>query len=123
MKDLLNVVSETMKELGINYDYLELKSKLKYPYVIGEYFENEYTQESHYSKGEFLLTLWDKNLSSMNIIEVNQQIKKEFADLKIIKNNTTISLSYSNSLPVLQDIDNLKKQEIRIDVQYFEGGD
>ncbi len=123
MKELLNTISEIMKLLEINYDYLELKSKLKYPYVIGEYFENEYIEESHCSKGEFLLTIWDKNLSSMKIIEVNQKIKKKFADLKIIKNNIAINLSYSNSLPVLQDIDNIKKQEIRIDVQYFEGGD
>ena len=123
MKELLNTISEIMKLLEINYDYLELKSKLKYPYVIGEYFENEYIEESHCSKGEFLLTIWDKNLSSMKIIEFNQKIKKKFADLKIIKNNIAINLSYSNSLPVLQDIDNIKKQEIRIDVQYFEGGD
>ena len=123
MKELLNTISEIMKLLEINYDYLELKSKLKYPYVIGEYFENEYIEESHCSKGEFLLTIWDKNLSSMKIIEVNQKIKKKFADLKIIKNNIAINLSYSNSLPVLQDIDNIKKREIRIDVQYFEGGD
>ncbi len=123
MKDLLNTISEVMELLEINYDYLELKSKLKYPYVIGEYFENDYIEETHCSRGELLLTVWDKNLSSMKIIEVNQKIKKKFADLKVIKNNIAISLSYSNSLPVLQDIDNLKKQEIRIDVQYFEGGD
>ncbi len=122
MKNLLNVVAQSLKKLNINYDYLELKNKLKYPYVVGEYFENEYIEETHCSKGEFLLTIWDKNLSSTNILDVNQKIKKKFADLKIIKNNTAISLSYSNSLPVLQDIDNLKKQEIRIDVQYFEGG-
>lgn len=123
MKELLNVMSDIMKELNLNYDYLELKSKLKYPYVVGEYYENEYIEESYCSKGEFLLTIWDKNLSSINVIEINQKIKKKFADLKIIKNSTAISLSYSNSLPVLQDIDNLKKQEIRIDVQYFEGRD
>ena len=122
MKDLLNTVSEIMQSLKINYDYLELKGKLKYPYVIGEYFENDYIQESHCSKGELLLTVWDKNMSSEDIIEVNQKIKKEFADLKVIKNNTAISFSYNNSLPVLQDIDNLKKQEIRIDIQHFEGG-
>lgn len=123
MKNLLSIVAEIMKELNLNYDYLELKSKLNYPYIVGEYYENEYIEESHCSKGEFLLTIWDKNLSSMNVIEINQKIKKKFADLKIIKNGTAISLSYSNSLPVLQDIDNLKKQEIRIDIQYFEGGD
>lgn len=123
MKELLNTVSKIMEKLNMNYDYLELKGKLKYPYIIGEYFENEYIEESHCSRGEFLLTVWDKNMSSTNIIEINQKLKKEFADLKIIKNNTAISLSYSNSLPVLQDIDSIKKQEIRIDVQYFEGGD
>lgn len=123
MKELLNVISKTMLELGINYDYLELKNQLSYPYVIGEYFENNYVKETNGSEGEFLLTIWDRNLSSINIIETNQKIKKAFGDLRIVQNGTAIHLSYANSLPELQDADDLKKQEIRIDVKYYERGE
>ena len=123
MKDLLNVISECMSELEINYDYIELKNQLSYPYVIGEYFESNYVKETNGSEGEFLLTIWDRNLSSINIIELNQKIKQKFGDLRVIKNGTAIHLSYANSLPELQDIEDLKKQEIRIDVKYFEKGE
>lgn len=123
MKELLCTISDIMTELEINYDYLELKNKLSYPYVIGEYFENNYVDETHLSEGEFLLTLFDRNVSSMNIIDLNQKIKNKFKDLIKIKNGTAIYLSYGNSLPEQQEAENLKKQEIRIDVQYFEKGE
>lgn len=123
MKELLSVMSEIMTSLNINYDYLELKNQLSYPYVIGEYYENGYSEESHKSTGEFLLTIWDRNISSINIIETNQKIKKKLGDYRTIKNGVAIHLSYSNSLPELQNIDNLKRQELRIDVEYFEKGE
>lgn len=123
MKELLCVMSEIMDSLGFNYDYLKLKKPLSYPYVIGEYFENDYVEETRCSEGEFLLTIWDRNISSLNIISLNQKLKEQFRDLKVIKNGIAIHLSYSSSLPEEHDSDDLKKKEIRIDVQYFERGE
>lgn len=123
MKQLLCVMSELMDQLEINYDYLELKKNLSYPYVIGEYFESNYNFETHCSEGEFLLTLWDRNVSSENIINLNDKIKKKFGELREIKDGTSIFFNYANSMPEQQESDNLKKQELRIDVKYFEKGE
>lgn len=122
MKELLQVISDELEELELNYDYLVWKiTPYPYPYIVGEYYENNYIQEQHKSEGEFLLTVWDRNTSNEKIVEVNQKIKNHFRDFKTIKNNVGINISYANSLPVLEEAEHLKKQEIRLDVQYWEG--
>ena len=123
MINVLSAMAEIMKKLNLTYDYLELKRTLSYPYIIGEYFENGYTYETNCSEGEFLLTIWDKNESSIPIIELNQKIKDNLKDLTINKDGNTIFFSYSNSLPEQQEADNLKKIEVRIEVKYFEKGE
>jgi len=123
MIKVLEVMSELMDELGLNYDYENLKKTLSYPYVIGEYFDNYYDYETNCSEGEFLLTLWDRDISSMNIIGLNEKIKNKFKELRVIKDGTSIFFSYANSLPEQQGVNDLKKQEIRIDVKYFEKGE
>ena len=84
-------------------------------------YENGYSYESNMSEGEFLLTLWDRNKTNERLINLNETIKTHFADFRIIKNNVAMSISYSTSLPVEEDNDDLKKQEIRLDVKYVKG--
>ena len=122
MKELLLVVSEELAKLNIDYDYLAFKTvPIPYPYVVGEYYENGYSYESNMSNGEFLLTVWDRNKTNERLIELNEKIKQHFADFRTIKNKVAISIGYSTSLPVEQDSDDLKKQEIRLDISYVKG--
>ena len=123
MEELLRVISDELEKLEINYDYIEYKTTpYSHPYVVGEYYENNYIDEEHKSEGEILLTIWDKNKSNKNIVDLNVKIKRHFGDFRKISNNTTIHISYSNSLPVIQEAENLRKQEVRLDVEYWEGG-
>lgn len=123
MREILNVMSNVMDELGLTYDYMELKKSVSYPYVIGEYFENNYSNETYCTEGEFLLTLWDRNVSNMNIISLHEEIKNKFRELRVTKNGNVILFNYANSLPEQQEDGNLKKQEIRIEVKYYERGE
>lgn len=123
MEELLRVISDELEKLEINYDYIEYKTApYPYPYVVGEYYENNYIDEEHKSEGEILLTIWDRNKSNKNIVDLNVKIKNHFRNFISIRNNTTIHISYSNSLPVIQEAENLRKQEVRLDVEYWEGG-
>ena len=122
MKELLKLFSEELEALGINYDYLVWKvTPIPYPYTVGEYYESNYIEEEHKSEGEMLLTVWDRSKTNEGLIEVNQKLKKHFGDFRKIVNNTSIHISYSSSLPVLQEAENLKKQEMRFDIEYWEG--
>lgn len=122
MKELLKLFSDELEALNINYDYLMWKTTpIPYPYTVGEYYENGYIEEEHKSEGEMLLTVWDRSKTNENLIEINDKVKKHFSDFKKIVNNTSIHISYSNSLPVLQEAEDLKKQEIRFDIEYWEG--
>lgn len=122
MKELLLVISEELYKLNIDYDYMIFKTTpLPYPYVVGEYYENGYSYESNMSEGEFLLTLWDRNKSNERLINLNETIKEHFADFRVIKNNVAMSISYSSSLPIEEDNDDLKKQELRLDIKYVKG--
>jgi hypothetical protein len=121
MKEVLQVFAEEMRKLSIDYDYLEWKTTpIPNTYVIGEYSDIIYTPENNTSEGEMLVTVWNRVGSTEDVINTNEQIKKHFKDFKIIKNNVAISINYLNALPVLQESD-LRKQEIRLDVQYWEG--
>lgn len=121
MKVVLQVVAEEMQKLDIAYDYLEWKTTpVPNNYAVGEYSDTNYIPESNTSEGEMIITLWNRVGSTEDVIDRNEKIKKHFKDFKILKNDVAVAINYLNALPVLQESD-LRKQEIRLDVQYWEG--
>ena len=67
-----------------------------------------------------LVSIWNRVGSTEDVISVNETLKNHFKDFKIVKNNIAISISYYNALPAMQE-DNIRKQEVRFDVSYWEG--
>ena len=36
-KEILKIISDSMESLGLNYEFMEWTSEIKYPYFVGEY--------------------------------------------------------------------------------------
>lgn len=122
MIELLSTIAEEMEKLNINYDYgLYKKTPIEYPYMVGKYFPSDFRYEDMTTEGEFLLEAWDRNLSFLNLVELDNKIKKHFGDFKTIKNNVGISISYFISSLEDSEDGELKKLQIRLEFSYWEG--
>lgn len=121
MKELLNVLSTEMQDLNINYDYVTYKKKpIEYPYCVASVFTSDYTYEDNQTKGEILINAFDRDISFSNLIELEEKIKNKFRNYKKISNNVAILINYLGSNVDEQDDELLKKQEIRLEFNFFE---
>ena len=59
-KDVLNIISEAMKSLGLAYGFGEYSADpVVYPYFVGEYTETEMFDESGMTESTFLKKMFD----------------------------------------------------------------
>lgn len=54
-KNALKIIADAMKELGLNYRFMEWKTKPSYPYFTVEYQESEPTTEDGFQEAIFIL--------------------------------------------------------------------
>lgn len=121
MIELLKVLATEMQALNINYDYVTYKKKpIEYPYCVASVFTSDYAYEDNQTKGEILINAFDRDISYSNLIELEEKIKNKFRDYKIISNGVAVRINYLGSNVDEQDDELLKKQEIRLDFNYFE---
>ena len=117
-KELLRVIKEELLQLGINYEYGEYKSELKYPYAVGEYNENGYEYESNITNGEFILVVFHRG-NELDLINIKEQVKQRFADYRKVVESGTVYVSYRSKLFIREN--NLKKIEIYLDTKTMKG--
>ena len=122
MDKLLKVFAEAMAELNINYDFMEWKTTpIPYPYLVGQYFIDDYSSENGTTEGQLLLVGWDRNNSFTNLVEIDNKIKKYFAEYKkVLEDGSSVSINYFNSNSDYAENNNLKKIEIRLDFSLWE---
>lgn len=122
MNRLLNVFAEEMQKLDINYDFMEWKeTPIPYPYFVGQYFIDNYEHEKGVTEGQLLLVGWDRNDSFINLVDIDNKVRKHFSEYRRIKDNASININYLLSNSSYSDNDNLKKIEIRLDFSLWEG--
>lgn len=121
MENVLNVINEEMKKLGIDYYYLTNTSEsVTYPYVTGEYYESGYTFEDGSTEANLLLEAWTRG-SNLDLVRLNDDIKEYFKDFRTIKDGCAIHISYASNYPRRTNDINLKKIEINLDIRYWKG--
>lgn len=122
MDKLLKVFAEAMNELNINYDFMEWKTTpVPYPYFVGQYFIDNYINESGTTEGQLLLIGWDKNSSFKNLVEIDNKVKKYFSEYRKTLSNGSVGIHYVGSNSEYAENNNLKKIEIRLDFNLWEG--
>ena len=55
-KEILKIISDSMESLGLNYEFMEWTSEIRYPYFVGEYGETQQSTEDGLQESSFILT-------------------------------------------------------------------
>lgn len=115
----LGIVSEFMKTLGLNYEFMEWTSTPVYPYFVGEYQETPPQNEEGEEESYFILTGFSRD-SWIQLEEAKRKIKEYFSKVgKIVttESDSAVAIFYANSFPVPTGDAELKKIQINLIVK------
>lgn len=116
----INVISESMESLGLNYAFMEWKKKPEYPYWIGEFTEPAPGDESGQHDSSFILTGYSRGMWQ-DLISEREKIKECFdpkaGKVVIADDGSAVAVFYAGSFPVRTGDAELKKLQINLDVK------
>ena len=119
-KEVLAIIAGAMKELGINYSFMEWKGKPVYPYFVGEYQEVEPYNEDGMQETAFILSGFSRE-TWLQLEEEKQKIKNYFNKVSgktvIADNGAAVAVFYANSLVVPTGDEELKKIQINLTIK------
>ena len=123
-KESLKIISDAMKNLGLNYSFMEYYvedgEEVKYPYFVGEYQEIAPLNEDGMNESTFLLTGFSRK-SWIALEDAKEQIESYFRRVGgktvIAADGTAVAVFYSNSLVIPTGDAELKKIQINLDVK------
>lgn len=122
----LKIISDAMEALGLNYGFMgddldyDEEGKPIYPYFIGEYQENEPTDESGLQETSFFLTGFSRGswLALENAKEaISAYFNKVGGHTVIADNGSAVAVFYSNSLVIPTGDAELKKIQINLTIK------
>ena len=115
---VLKLLSEKMQELGISYAFLQWNGEPVYPYFVGEYTEEPEADESGEMRIDFILSGFTRS-SWLSLEEAKARIAEGLRDYVAIRDGYAIAIYYSNSYPIPQETDELKRMEIHLDIRVW----
>lgn len=81
-KEILKIISDSMESLGLNYEFMEWTSEIRYPYFVGEYGETQQSTEDGLQESSFILTGYTSGTGYLNVILPKaKQISMVYIDL------------------------------------------
>ena len=119
-KDALNIISESMKALGLAYGFGEYSAKpVVYPYFVGEYTETEMFDESGHVETTFLLTGFSRD-SWLELEDAKERIERHFnrvsGTIGITDIGSAVVIHYSHALVVPTGDAELKSIQINLKI-------
>lgn len=117
-KQMLKVVSDGMKELGIEYGFgVYKKNPIVYPYFVGEYTETESTTEDGFQESTFLLTGFHRG-TWLELEDTKERIENYFNQVSgktvIADNGSAVAVFYGYSLIVPTGDAELKSIQVNL---------
>ncbi len=101
MIEVLEIISQAMEEMNINYAYEEWTEKPRYPYFVGDYDEVEPMSED--GQHEYVFTLVGFNRGSrLSLEEVKNQVEAFFTvegKSYITESGSGVVISYASTSP------------------------
>lgn len=125
-KAVLKRIKETMKEIGINYQFKKWKGHPKYPYFVGSYQEVPTLGEDGMQETSFILTGFarsDGNVDGVLILEeakekIEAYFKKEGGNVAKTDDGSAVAIFYANTFGDLPTGDaELEKIEINLTIK------
>ena len=124
-KQVLKIVSDGMKAMGIEYGFGTYKKKpIVYPYFVGEYTEREAMTEDGLQESTFMLNGFTRG-SWIGLEEAKEAIENYFDTVSgltlIAENGNGICISYAGALIVPTGDAELKRIQINLRIQEWKG--
>ena len=123
-KAVLKTIKDSMKEIGINYQFKKWKGHPTYPYFVGSYQEVPAANEDGMQETSFILTGFarsDGNADGvLQLEEAKETIKKHFNTGKLVTTDSgsVVAIFYANTFGDLPTGDaELEKIEINLTIK------
>ena len=113
----LNIISESLEKLGINYEFGEWNSEIVYPYFVGEYTEVPTLNEDGMQETTFILNGFSRG-SWLELEEAKAKIEAHFGKVGghtvIAEDKSAVAVFYSDSLIISTGDAALKRIQINL---------
>lgn len=122
-KAALKTIKDSMKELGINYQFKKWKGHPAYPYFVGSYQEVPTAGEDGMQETSFILTGFarsDGNVDGVLILEeAKEKIETYFKSFGVVNvDESAVAIFYENTFGDLPTVDaELEKIEINLTIK------
>lgn len=119
---VLGDVSKSMSEIGLEYGFMSYrKSKIVYPYFVGEYSEVDGDTEDGMQECTFMLTGFSRGSGGLLVLEqAKEKIKKYFTrqGRRFLHDDGSVAIiMYGNAFPVQKDDEELKSIQINLTIK------
>lgn len=118
-KKALEIISNAMDALEINYEFMEWNGEPEYPYFVGEYQETEPLNEDGMQDTTFILTGFSRG--SWDALEnAKEKIENHFNKVSgyvVNAKGLALAIFYANSLVVPTGDAELKKIQINLSIK------
>ena len=120
-KHVLKTISNAMKSMGIEYDFLTYKKKpIVYPYFVGTYTETEPTTEDGLQETTFVLDGFSRG-EFLALEDAKERIEQYFDRVTgytaVADNGSVAAVFYAGSFPVDTGDAELKRIQINLHVK------
>lgn len=116
-KNVLGFISTKLTQAGINYEYGEWNSPVRYPYFVGTYNEYEPTEEDGLHEVDFTLDGFSSG-SWITLENARETIERAFYDCTaILDNGSGVDISYGGALIVPTGDAELKRIQITLKIK------
>ena len=122
-KAVLKTIKDSMKEIGINYQYKKWKGHPTYPYFVGSYQEVPTPGEDGMQETSFILTGFarsDGNVDGvLQLEDAKEKIENYFGTGKVVNvDGSAVAIFYANTFGELPTGDaELEKIEINLTIK------
>ncbi len=116
-KNALAFVHDTLLDGGINYEFGDYNSDIKYPYWVGEYFDHGDENEDGMSESDFTLSGFSRG-KWLSLENDRERIESIFSDCTtILKNGSGVAITYEGCLIVPTGDAELKRMQITLKIK------
>lgn len=123
-KAVLKTIKDSMKEIGVNYQFKKWKGHPTYPYFVGSYQEIPAVNEDGMQETSFILTGFARSDGKVDGVllleEAKETIKKYFNTGKVVTTDSgsAVAIFYANTFGDLPTGDaELEKIEINLTIK------
>lgn len=119
-KNALKIIEDAMKELHLNYRFIEWKTKPIYPYFTGEYQESEPTTEDGFQESTFILNGFTRETWEA-LEDAKESIQNYFNKVSgktvIAEDGSAVAVFYLTSTVIPTGDAELKRIQINLEIK------